>query len=197
MWDFVMDKSGTGAGFLRELRFPLPIYIPSAFTQSSSLSPEAGTKARSSRSANSLTNKIKKKSYCRVMFPFCILLKWKWSVSCFRRYVFVGLPDSAELVWNSLLMPFSSALWMALLLSPLALSALLCLTTKLSHRHGSQLDGKEPKFSFLQSLFCVFSAFCSQGKRTVSLGRNEIILVYKLVMGSSSKPCVTYHNIVF
>jgi hypothetical protein len=29
-WDFVMDKSGAGAGFLRELRFPLPIYIPSA-----------------------------------------------------------------------------------------------------------------------------------------------------------------------
>jgi hypothetical protein len=28
-WDFVMDKSGAGAGFLRELRFPLPIYIPS------------------------------------------------------------------------------------------------------------------------------------------------------------------------
>jgi hypothetical protein len=30
MWDFVMDKSGAGAGFLRELRFPLPNYIPSA-----------------------------------------------------------------------------------------------------------------------------------------------------------------------
>jgi hypothetical protein len=43
MWDFVMDKSGVGAGFLRELRFPLPIYIPSDFPQSSSLSPEAGT----------------------------------------------------------------------------------------------------------------------------------------------------------
>jgi hypothetical protein len=28
-WDFVMDKSGAGVGFLRELRFPLPIYIPS------------------------------------------------------------------------------------------------------------------------------------------------------------------------
>jgi hypothetical protein len=25
MWDFVMDKSGAGAGFLRELRFSLPI----------------------------------------------------------------------------------------------------------------------------------------------------------------------------
>jgi hypothetical protein len=25
MWNFVMDKSGAGAGFLRELRFPLPI----------------------------------------------------------------------------------------------------------------------------------------------------------------------------
>jgi hypothetical protein len=43
MWDFVMDKSGAGAGFLRELRFSLPIYIPSASPQSSSLSPEAGT----------------------------------------------------------------------------------------------------------------------------------------------------------
>jgi hypothetical protein len=43
MWDFVMDKSGAGAGFLRELRFPLPIYIPSCSPQSSSLSPEAGT----------------------------------------------------------------------------------------------------------------------------------------------------------
>jgi hypothetical protein len=38
-----MDKSGAGASFLRELRFPLPIYIPSASPQSSSLSPEAGT----------------------------------------------------------------------------------------------------------------------------------------------------------
>jgi hypothetical protein len=43
MKDFVMDKSGAEAGFLRKLRFPLPIYIPSASPQSSSLSPEAGT----------------------------------------------------------------------------------------------------------------------------------------------------------
>jgi hypothetical protein len=43
MWDFVMDKSGAGAAFLRELRFPLPIYIPSASPISYSLSPEAGT----------------------------------------------------------------------------------------------------------------------------------------------------------
>jgi hypothetical protein len=42
-WDFVMDENGAGAGFLRELRFPLPIYIPSCSPQSSSLSPEAGT----------------------------------------------------------------------------------------------------------------------------------------------------------
>jgi hypothetical protein len=43
MWDFVTDKSGAGAGFLRELRFPLPIYTPSTSPQSSSLSPEADT----------------------------------------------------------------------------------------------------------------------------------------------------------
>jgi hypothetical protein len=30
MLDFVMDKNGAGAGLLRELGFPLPIYIPSA-----------------------------------------------------------------------------------------------------------------------------------------------------------------------
>jgi hypothetical protein len=36
-------QSGTGAGFLRVLRFPLPIFIPSASPQSYSLSPEAGT----------------------------------------------------------------------------------------------------------------------------------------------------------
>jgi hypothetical protein len=60
MLDFVMDKSGAGAGFLRELRFLLPIYIPSASPQSSSLSPEAGTiGTRSGRSANSLTNQIR------------------------------------------------------------------------------------------------------------------------------------------
>jgi hypothetical protein len=58
MWNFVMDKSGAAAGFLRELRFPLPIYIPSASPPSSSLSP----KARSGHNANSLTNQIKKKT---------------------------------------------------------------------------------------------------------------------------------------
>jgi hypothetical protein len=36
MWDFVMDKSGAGAGFLRKLRFPLPIYIPPISPQSPS-----------------------------------------------------------------------------------------------------------------------------------------------------------------
>jgi hypothetical protein len=39
----MMDTSGAEAGFLRVLRFPLPIYISSASPQSYSLSPEAGT----------------------------------------------------------------------------------------------------------------------------------------------------------
>jgi hypothetical protein len=33
---FVVDKSGPGAGFLRELRFPLPIFIPPIAPQSPS-----------------------------------------------------------------------------------------------------------------------------------------------------------------
>jgi hypothetical protein len=40
MWDFVMDKSGTGAGFIRVLRYPLPS-IPS--NPPLSYSPGAGT----------------------------------------------------------------------------------------------------------------------------------------------------------
>jgi hypothetical protein len=59
MWDFVMDKSGAGAGFLRELRFPLPIYIPSASPQSSYYHPRLAQYASSGRSANSLTKQIK------------------------------------------------------------------------------------------------------------------------------------------
>jgi hypothetical protein len=59
-----MDKSGAGAGFLRELRFPLPIYIPSACPQSSALSPEAG---KIGRSANSLTNQIKKNMFAETV----------------------------------------------------------------------------------------------------------------------------------
>jgi hypothetical protein len=36
MWDSVMDKSGAEAGFLRELLFPLPIFIPPISSQSPS-----------------------------------------------------------------------------------------------------------------------------------------------------------------
>jgi hypothetical protein len=36
MWNFVMDKSGAGARFLRVLWFPLPIFIPPISPQSPS-----------------------------------------------------------------------------------------------------------------------------------------------------------------
>jgi hypothetical protein len=35
-WDFVMDKIGAGADFLRVLRFPLAIFIPPIYPQSPS-----------------------------------------------------------------------------------------------------------------------------------------------------------------
>jgi hypothetical protein len=69
MWDFVMDKSGAGARFLRELRFPLPIYIPSASPQSSSLSPEAGTIGQEWRPGfNPGSGHVR----------FCNGQKWRW-----------------------------------------------------------------------------------------------------------------------
>jgi hypothetical protein len=79
MWDFVMDKSGAGAGFLQELRFTLPIYIPSASPQSSSLSPQAGTIG----SANSLTIQNLKKTH-----SFCLLFLYH---SCNTIFIFINL----------------------------------------------------------------------------------------------------------
>jgi hypothetical protein len=78
MWDFVLDKSGAGAGFLREYRFPLPIYVPSAYPQSSSLSPEAGTIGRS---ANSLTNQIIKKKNKKILIDLPTYSGYKCSRS--------------------------------------------------------------------------------------------------------------------
>jgi hypothetical protein len=78
-----------------------------------------------------------------------------------RRYISIGMPESRGTVWHSLIMPFGPDLWLALVLILLTLSALLYLKTKLFHRCGAEL---EPDFSFLQSVFCVFSALCSQGK---------------------------------
>jgi hypothetical protein len=58
MWDFVMDRNGARAGFLRELRFPLPIYIPSASPQSSSLSLEAGIIGKEDKLNNNKKNPV-------------------------------------------------------------------------------------------------------------------------------------------
>ena len=80
---------------------------------------------------------------------------------CYRRYIFIGMHESGGIVWHSLIMPFDPGLWLTLVLSLLSLSAFLCLTEKFFHRCGAEL---EPDFSFLQSLFCVLSAVCSQGK---------------------------------
>lgn len=79
----------------------------------------------------------------------------------YRRYIFIGMHESGSIAWHSLIKPFDPGLWLASVLCLLTLSAFLCLTEKFFQRCGAEL---EPDFSFLQSLFCVFSAFCSQGK---------------------------------
>ena len=80
---------------------------------------------------------------------------------CYRRYIFIGVLESGGTVWHSLIMPFGPGLWLALVLSLLTLSAFLCLKAKFYHCCGAEL---ESDFRFLQSLFCVFSVFCYQGK---------------------------------
>jgi hypothetical protein len=68
MWDFVTDKSGAGAGFLRELRFPLSIYIPS-------VSPKSFYHPRlaSGRSASSPTNQVIKNKKNKKWLPECYI----------------------------------------------------------------------------------------------------------------------------
>jgi hypothetical protein len=78
MWDFVMDKSGAVAGFLRELRFPLQIYIPSASPQSISLSPEAGTIGQEWPQCQEPHQKKKKirKLYLKVVFVLFLIINF-------------------------------------------------------------------------------------------------------------------------
>jgi hypothetical protein len=54
------EQRGIGAGFLRELRFPLPIYIPSALHNHINYHPRLAQLARCGRSANSIKKKKKK-----------------------------------------------------------------------------------------------------------------------------------------
>jgi hypothetical protein len=56
---FVVDKVALGVGFLRVLRFPLPIFIPPISPQS--LSPIIRGWYNNGRSTQSLTPLIKKK----------------------------------------------------------------------------------------------------------------------------------------
>jgi hypothetical protein len=62
MWDFLMDKSGAGAGFLSEnFGFPCQSTFHLLLHNHIHYHPRLAQSATSGRSANSLTNKIKKK----------------------------------------------------------------------------------------------------------------------------------------
>jgi hypothetical protein len=62
MWDFVMDKSGAGAGFLSEnFGFPCQSTIHLILQNHLHYNPRLAQQARSGRNANSLTNQINKK----------------------------------------------------------------------------------------------------------------------------------------
>jgi hypothetical protein len=68
-------------------------------------------------------------------------------------------PDGT--VWHSLIMPFRPALWLALVVCLLTLSAFLYFTKKIAHRRGAKLEADA---TFLQSFFFLLSALCCQGK---------------------------------
>jgi hypothetical protein len=62
MWDFVMDKSGAGAGFLSEnFGFPCQCTFHLLLPNHLHYHPRLAQQARSGRSANILTKKKKKK----------------------------------------------------------------------------------------------------------------------------------------
>jgi hypothetical protein len=63
MWDFVIGKSGAGAGFIRELRFPLHSTFNLLLNNHLHYHSRLAQYAKSGCSANSLTNQIKRKNY--------------------------------------------------------------------------------------------------------------------------------------
>ncbi|PNF32646.1 hypothetical protein B7P43_G15054 [Cryptotermes secundus] len=92
--------------------------------------------------------------------------------------VFIKIPNSSDMVWNSYVAPFSYGLWLAVAISGCALC--VCLTiTNFSH------DGQKEKQSLMvsETVFYIFGCLCQQGQReAVNRTAGRIVTLTAYVM---------------
>jgi hypothetical protein len=82
-----------------------------------------------------------------------------------RFSAFIRAPEDKDLDWKTYLKPFSFKLWLAVA-AAVPIFAILLSTAQyfeLILRHEKR-DGGEAHFTFYNSMFYVFGAFCQQGK---------------------------------
>ncbi|XP_021923392.1 probable glutamate receptor isoform X2 [Zootermopsis nevadensis] len=77
-----------------------------------------------------------------------------------RTSVIIKEPDSYEMQWNSILVPFTWQLWIAVCVVMVLL--IVCLAT--THRLNCHYENVEDKdFGFMEAIFIVYAALCQQG----------------------------------
>jgi hypothetical protein len=74
--------------------------------------------------------------------------------------VIIKKPESYEMQWDTIILPFSSQLWFAVGVVMAMLTACLPSVHRLSRRYGNIEDRD---FGFLQAVFIVYAAVCQQG----------------------------------
>ena len=82
-----------------------------------------------------------------------------------RLSVFIRAPENKDLDWRAYLKPFSSKLWLSVA-AAVPIFAILLSTARYSEhilRHEDR-DSSEAHFTFYNSIFYTFGAFCQQGK---------------------------------
>jgi hypothetical protein len=77
--------------------------------------------------------------------------------------VYIRRPEVYSLHWNLPLAPFSSRLWLCVLVAMGLLSLILPLTCNIQRHHGNR---NERAFRLRDVWLCIFGIFCQQGKHS-------------------------------
>lgn len=95
---------------------------------------------------------------------------------CSSYRLFIRQPNMVDVDWVNFLAPFDSSLWLSILVIIFVISVLVEACHRLSRRFSTCSAEWQYRPFFQDSLFHVFSAFCSQGIVTPHNLKKEKIL---------------------
>jgi hypothetical protein len=81
--------------------------------------------------------------------------------------LFIRQPNTVDVDWGNFLQPFEPSLWLSILVVILVVSVLVEVCHQLSRHFGTCSAEQQYRPFFHDSLFHVFSAFCSQGTSSI------------------------------